>query len=88
MATQVKYLIDVTFVKLIQCITAPVLDEEMFVEFLRSIGSTMREVANVVDEEQARKLVEITKNLMQKGLQYRQGTMNKSLISKAPHQMN
>jgi len=72
-ASLVKQLIDITFVKLIQTITAPVLDEELFVEYLRSIGTTMREVANVVDEEQAKKLVDITKSLMQKGLQYRQG---------------
>ncbi len=84
-SASVKHLIDVTFVKLIQCITAPVLDEDLFVEYLRSIGSTMREVANVVDEEHAKKLVEITKNLMQKGLQYRQGAPSNELVSALKH---
>jgi hypothetical protein len=33
----------------------------------------MREVANVVEEEESKKLIETTKILMQKGLQYRTG---------------
>jgi hypothetical protein len=38
-ALLVKQLIDHTFVKLVQCITDSTLDEEQFVELLRSIGN-------------------------------------------------
>ena len=68
----VKQLIDHTFVKLVNIVTSTHLDEEVFVDLLKTIGSNMRNVASVLDLKSSKRLIEITKNLMQKGLQFKQ----------------
>ena len=71
LAILVKQLIDHTFVKLVACITNVPLEEFVFVDLLKSIGKTMKDVASILNEEESKRVVESTKALMTKGLVFK-----------------